>query len=58
MKVGPVILMFLITLSVSAQISIAPNGRYLQPTDGKPFFWLEDTDWEMFHRLTAPAVFK
>lgn len=28
------------------------NGHYLQHEDGMPFFWLGDTGWELFHRLT------
>lgn len=35
-----------------AQIKVSDNGRFLQTKDGKPFFWLGDTDWELFHRLT------
>lgn len=31
---------------------IVPKGHYLQHTDGTPFFWLGDTGWELFHRLT------
>jgi len=30
---------------------VDPSHRYLQTKDGKPFFWLGDTDWELFHRL-------
>jgi len=26
--------------------------RFLEYPDGKPFFWLADTAWELFHRLT------
>jgi len=37
-------------LSLFAQISISDNHRYLL-RDGKPFFWLGDTAWELFHRL-------
>jgi hypothetical protein len=36
---------------VNAQIQVSSNHRYLQTKDGKPFFWLGDTDWELFHRL-------
>ncbi|CAN5480729.1 glycoside hydrolase family 140 protein [soil metagenome] len=31
---------------------VAPNGRHLAFSDGSPFFWLADTAWELFHRLT------
>lgn len=36
----------------TAQIRISKNQRSLETVDGKPFFWLGDTDWELFHRLT------
>jgi hypothetical protein len=35
-----------------AQISVSSNGKFLTSKDGRPFFWLGDTDWELFHRLT------
>ncbi len=38
-------------LGANAQISVSYN-RFLSTKDGKPFFWLGDTDWELFHRLT------
>lgn len=51
-------LLFLITGTVAAQqkqllpLRISANGRYFQTTDGKPFFWLGDTGWLLFTRLT------
>ncbi len=44
--------LILISLTASAQLRVSTNNRYLQTTDGKPFFWLGDTAWELFHRLT------
>lgn len=41
-----------------AQIEVSTNGRYLQTKDGQPFFWLGDTDWEMFHRLKREEIVK
>ncbi|HEX5150423.1 MAG TPA: glycoside hydrolase family 140 protein [Parafilimonas sp.] len=35
-----------------AQIQVSSNHLFLQDKNGKPFFWLGDTDWELFHRLT------
>ena len=32
-------------------IEVSDNGRFLQYTDGTPFFYLGDTAWELFHRL-------
>jgi hypothetical protein len=34
------------------RIQVHPNGRFLMQADGRPFFWLADTGWELFHRLT------
>lgn len=31
---------------------VHPGGQYLQTLGGEPFFWLGDTAWELFHRLT------
>lgn len=33
-------------------LTVSRNGRYLMHPDGKPFLWLGDTGWELFHRLT------
>ncbi len=35
-----------------AQLRVSKNQRYLETADGKPFFWLGDTAWELFHRLS------
>ncbi|MEZ4830848.1 MAG: DUF4038 domain-containing protein, partial [Caldilineaceae bacterium] len=34
------------------QLQVAPNRRFLQYADGTPFFYLGDTAWELFHRLS------
>ncbi len=39
-------------LAGKGPLSVSANQRYLQTADGKPFFWLGDTAWELFHRLT------
>ncbi len=33
-------------------LRIHPNGRFLATQTGEPFFWLGDTAWELFHRLS------
>jgi len=50
--------LLLCCLSVSAQkpfsngrLKVSENQHYLVHQDGKPFFWLGDTAWELFHRL-------
>ena len=45
-------LLFFLATVVRAQLSVSDNDRFLQTADGKPFFWLGDTAWELFHRLT------
>jgi len=32
-------------------LRVHDQGRYLIDADGKPFFWLGDTAWELLHRL-------
>ncbi|MEY3178320.1 MAG: hypothetical protein RJB42_561 [Bacteroidota bacterium] len=38
------------------KIQTTSDGRYLQYEDGTPFFWLGDTAWELFHRLTKSEI--
>jgi hypothetical protein len=45
-----VILCCLFFLFSRAQFRPSPDGHYLL-RDGKDFFWLGDTGWELFHRL-------
>ncbi len=35
-----------------ARLTISPSRRYLAKEDGTPFFWLGDTAWELFHKLS------
>jgi hypothetical protein len=34
------------------RLVVSENHRFLQFSDGQPFFYLGDTGWEFFHRLT------
>jgi hypothetical protein len=45
-----VIIIQVLLQTVSGQFTISGNHRYLLK-DGKYFFWLGDTAWELFHRL-------
>src|SRR3954466_475336 len=52
------ILMLLVVMSTAltargqlAALKVSDNHRFLVTADGKPFFWLGDTAWELFHRL-------
>jgi len=54
---------FTIAVSAYAQpkwphgdLQVTPDGHYLQYADGTPFFWLGDTAWELFHRLTKEEI--
>ncbi len=38
-----------------SQFTLSPNKRYLLK-DGKAFFWMGDTAWELFHRLNREEV--
>jgi hypothetical protein len=33
------------------ELSVSENRRFLVQADGRPFFYLGDTAWELFHRL-------
>ena len=37
--------------TAAPRLVVSENGRYLQFEDGRPFFYLGDTAWELFHRL-------
>jgi hypothetical protein len=54
MNVTRICLTLLLTLlcvnAFSQSFTISSNKRYLMK-EGKPFFWLGDTAWELFHRL-------
>jgi hypothetical protein len=48
--------LLLVVSSSAAQslprLRVADNQRFLVTANGTPFFWLGDTAWELFHRLT------
>ncbi len=33
-------------------VRVSRDGRHFVRPDGRPFLWLADTAWELFHRLT------
>ncbi len=45
-----VLLLTLISSPVFSQFTVSSNHHFIEK-DGKPFFWLGDTAWELFHRL-------
>ncbi|MEO8414087.1 MAG: glycoside hydrolase family 140 protein [Ginsengibacter sp.] len=50
MKKYFLVFFLLICLHSFSQFTSSENHRYLLK-DGKPFFWMGDTAWELFHRL-------
>src|SRR3954468_14763457 len=38
------------------RLRVSADGRHLETLDGKPFFMLADTAWELFHRPTDEDV--
>jgi hypothetical protein len=46
------IALMMVATTTQAQLRVSKNQRYLETADGKPFFWLGDTAWELFHRLS------
>ena len=40
------------------RLMVSENRRYLQTEDAKPFFWLGDTAWELFHRLNREEAIR
>lgn len=56
-KILTICLCFLTAIS-NAQLRVSDNKRFLVTKDGKPFFWLGDTAWELFHRLSREEAEK
>ncbi|MDX2191366.1 MAG: DUF4038 domain-containing protein [Bacteroidota bacterium] len=58
MKTSLLVLNLFISVAISAQsyqhgrVVVHPGNRYFQYEDGSPFFYLGDTDWELFHRCS------
>ncbi|MHC4713749.1 MAG: apiosidase-like domain-containing protein [Planctomycetota bacterium] len=39
-----------------AAIGVSANGRYFVDAEGRPFFWLGDTQWELFRGFSPPEA--
>ena len=56
---APIVLVFVLALAASSapaqgatpRLKVSENRRFLVYEDGRPFFYLGDTAWELFHRL-------
>lgn len=44
--------------SKTPQLKVSENHRFLTNADGKPFFWLGDTGWLLFSKLTREEAEK
>lgn len=62
-KISVYIFLVCLSTNISAQslfqhgrLQVSKSGHYLQFTDGTAFFWLGDTGWELFHRLTLNEI--
>ena len=42
----------------SIRLQVTENQRYLETSEGEPFFYLGDTAWELFHRLTREEAMR
>ncbi|HEX2970050.1 MAG TPA: glycoside hydrolase family 140 protein [Bacteroidales bacterium] len=40
------------------KLKVSSDGHYIVTDDGKPFFYLGDTAWELFHRLNREEAVK
>ena len=53
-RVAWVLVLLSVAVRLSAQtlpaLKVSENRRFLVTADGRPFFWLGDTAWELFHR--------
>jgi hypothetical protein len=44
--------------SKTSQLKVSENHRFLMDSEGKPFFWLGDTGWLLFSKLTREEAEK
>jgi len=44
--------------AAAPRLKVSENGHFLVQEDNKPFFYLGDTAWELFHRLTREEAAK
>jgi hypothetical protein len=45
------VLLWAVPAAAQPRVAVSSNHRFLQTTDGKPFFWLGDTAWLLFQKL-------
>ena len=57
-KLSTICFSLLLCFNSFSQLKVSDNKRYLVTADNKVFFWLGDTAWELFHRLTREEADK
>lgn len=45
-------------IGLGQPVQVGETNRFLQTGDGKPFFWLGDTAWELFHTLNREEALR
>ena len=51
-KISFLLLLSLPYFLMAQRLKVSENKRFLVTEDGKPFFWMADTAWELFHRCS------
>ena len=44
--------------AATPRLKVSDNKRFLVTSENKPFFYLGDTTWELFHRLNRVVAIK
>lgn len=62
MKPLPMFIALALSLCVgqaaTPRLQVSENKRFLVTSEGRPFFWLGDTTWELFHRLNREEAIR
>lgn len=51
MRIAAFFLLLPLGFITAQPLAVHPDKHFLSHPDGRPFFWLGDTAWELFHRL-------
>src|SRR5690606_16009942 len=65
-RISTMLFLLLLALGATAQpqlqrtgpLKVSANGRYFTTASGAPFFWLGDTGWLLFNKLTREEAEK
>ena len=50
-KISLLLIVLLPLISIAQTLRISSNKRFIETEAGKPFLWIGDTAWELFHKL-------